>query len=260
MLKNITPLLLTFNEQANITRTLERLQWAQEVVVIDSGSTDGTLDLIEKFPNVRVLKRTFDNHAEQWNFGLHKAGIQTDWVLALDADYVLNEDFIAGLKAVTPVDDISGYRARFRYCINGKILRGSLYPPVTVLYRRVGANYRQDGHTQRLETSGKMEFLPGFIFHDDRKPIERWLSAQVRYARLELVHLLQTPFTDLTWPDRFRRFYLVMPLLAFFYCLIVKGGILDGRAGLMYAIQRALAEAVLSLMMLENRLGKRIST
>ncbi|MGH8104800.1 MAG: glycosyltransferase family 2 protein [Arenimonas sp.] len=254
MLNQITPLLLTFNEEANIARTLDRLRWAREVVVIDSGSTDRTLELIAQFSNARVLSRDFDSHAQQWNFGLQESGIKTAWVLALDADYVLTDEFINALRELTPVDDVGGYKANFRYCIHGKKLRGSLYPAVTVLYRFDGAHYLQDGHTQRIVHANKNAMLSGYILHDDRKLPERWLAAQVRYARLELVHLMQMPFFDLSWPDRLRRLYVVMPVLAMMYCLFVKGGILDGRAGLVYAMQRSIAEAVLSLVMLENLL------
>jgi len=253
MLKKITPLILTFNEESNIERTLQVLRWASEVVVVDSGSTDRTLEIISTFRNTRIVNRPFDSHAQQWNFGLHECGIASDWVLALDADYVLTDETINAVQQLEPPDDVGAYQARFRYCINGEPLRGSLYPPVSVLYRREGANYIQDGHTQRISQARKSAMLAGYILHDDRKPLDRWLAAQMRYARLELSHLLQTPFSRLGWPDRLRRFYLVMPALAFFYCLIVKGGIFDGRAGLMYAMQRFVAEAVLSLMLMEKK-------
>ena len=255
MLKQITPVLLTYNEEANIGRTLAKLHWADEVVVVDSGSTDRTLEIMTGFPNVRVVTRAFDSHSRQWNFGLLECGIKTDWVLALDADYVLTDDFIKSLDQLIPADDVGGYRARFRYCIHGQVLRGSLYPAVTVLYRRDGSQYLQEGHTQRILHPHKTAMLSGYILHDDRKLLDRWLSAQVRYARLELTHLLNTPFSGLSWPDRLRRLYVVMPILAVFYCLFVKGGILDGHAGMVYAMQRAVAEAVLSLVMLENKLG-----
>lgn len=255
MLKKITPLILTFNEEANIERTLKPLYWASEVLVVDSGSDDRTLEIISKFPNARVVTRKFDSHAKQWNFGLHQCRISTEWVLALDADYVLTEQFIQELVVLVPNDHVGGYQASFRYCIGGKMLRGSLYPPVTVLYRHEGASYIQDGHTQRVSLNHKTETISGCILHDDRKPFDRWLSAQFKYARLELAHLLQTPFLKLQWPDRLRHFYVLMPFLTIIYCLFIKRGIFDGKAGIIYAMQRSIAEAVLALVMLKHRLG-----
>ena len=88
---SITGVVLTFNEAPNIARTLAQLAWLPEIVVVDSHSTDGTPALAAAFPNVRVVQRPFTTHAEQWNFGLEAAGIDTEWVLALDADFVLGD-------------------------------------------------------------------------------------------------------------------------------------------------------------------------
>ena len=99
MLDQITPLVLTYNEAPNIRRTLEKLRWAREIIVVDSFSTDETLDRLKAFPQVRVVQRKFDTFAGQCNFGLDQ--IQTPWVLSLDADYVLSEELIeeiGGLK------------------------------------------------------------------------------------------------------------------------------------------------------------------
>ena len=77
MLDQITPLVLTFNEEANIGRTLARLTWAPRVVVVDSHSTDRTLEIVRGFPNVEVVQRAFDTFASQWNFGLKS--VRTAW-------------------------------------------------------------------------------------------------------------------------------------------------------------------------------------
>src|SRR5436853_2457479 len=84
MLDSITPLILTYNEAANIGRTLEQLRWARDIVVVDSFSDDETVEIAGSFPHVRVFQRKFDNHGAQWNFGLSETGIATEWVLALD--------------------------------------------------------------------------------------------------------------------------------------------------------------------------------
>lgn len=253
MLDQITPFILTLDEEANIERVLSRLKWARDVVVVDSGSTDATRSLLARFPNVRCVEHKFVSHAAQWNYALTDTGIRTDWVLALDADYVLTEGFEEELRKLSPRSDVAGYRAAFRYCINGKPLRGTLYPPVTVLYRRARGRYVQDGHTQRLEATGKIEALQALILHDDRKPLSRWVAAQVRYARLEADHLHGRSWRQLGWPDRLRTLHVVMPPLAFVYCLTVRGGILDGWPGLYYALQRTAAEAMLSLMLMKRR-------
>jgi len=257
MLDRITPLILTFNEAPNIGRTLERLSWARDIVVVDSGSTDATREILRRYPRVRVFERPFTKHAEQWNFGLGATGISTDWVLALDADYILSEAFVEGIAALNPGADTDGYRATFTYCIEGKPLRGAAYPPVVVLFRRAGAIYVQDGHTQRIQVQGRVLQLIGPVYHDDRKPLAHWLSAQASYMRFEAEKLHATTFGDLGFVDRLRCFVVIAPLAMFFYCLVMRGGLLDGRAGLFYALQRATAEIILSLYLIEGGLGRR---
>ncbi|MEK6280440.1 MAG: glycosyltransferase family 2 protein [Acidobacteriota bacterium] len=256
MLEKITPLILTYNEAANIGRTLDRLRWARDIVVVDSFSEDETLEIVSRYPQVRMFQRSFDNHRDQWSFGLSQTDITTEWVLALDADYVLTPEFEAELKALRRNSEVHGYQASFTYCINGNALRSGIYPPVTVLYRRASASYEQDGHTQKITAAGDVEQLHSRILHDDRKPLTEWLRSQVRYTELEANKLLQSTAASLSMPDRIRRWRLIAPFGMLFYCLILRRGILDGWAGFYYAFQRTLAETMLSLFLLEHDLRK----
>lgn len=255
-LDQVGVLILTFNEAPNIGRTLDALDAFPEVVVLDSGSTDDTLAIARSYANVRVCHRSFDNHSAQWNHGLTECALQTEWVLALDADYVLPGDLVAEIAELSPPSDVVGYSTAFTYWILGKPLSRSLYPPVTTLYRRAGANYEQDGHTQRVKLQGQVLDLGGRIAHDDRKPLAHWLAAQDRYARLECDLLLSKTWSALTWRDRLRRMKFITPWLVPLYCLTVGRGLLDGRAGWYYALQRGVAEAVLSLKLLEHQVFK----
>lgn len=253
MLHQITPLILTYNETPNIARTLDSLRWANEVVVVDSFSTDDTVKIAASFANVRVVQRAFDNHRNQWEFGLKQTGISTEWVLALDADYIVTPEFLNEIQDLIPDTDTNGYRVSFIYCISGKRLNSGVYPPVTVLYRAAAANYIQDGHTQRVSIDGRIEDLRSPILHDDRKPLKRWFESQKRYTRLEAQKLRAARPDELGFIDRMRRWPLVVPPLALFYCLFLRAGIFDGRAGFYYAFQRTVAELMLSLYLIENR-------
>ena len=255
MLDQITPLILTYNEEANIGRLLESLSWAKHVIVVDSASTDATRSIAGNFGNVMFVVREFDELARQWNYGLNETGIDTDWVLALDADYVLPQGFVDEVEGLRPAFETAGYRAEFDYCIDGVALRGGLYPPVTVLFRRQGARFLQDGHAHRVSLSGNVLPMRTRLKHDDRKPIERWFWSQLKYMQLEAAKLRETPIAELSVPDRIRKLIVVAPWVVFFYCLFVKGNILDGRRGLIYAMQRATAEAILAIYLLSDHLG-----
>ncbi|MCX7898632.1 MAG: glycosyltransferase family 2 protein [Methylocystis sp.] len=253
MLENITPVLLTFNEAPNIRRTLEGLTWARDIVVVDSYSADDTLQIVRRFPQTRIYERKFSSHADQWNFAAFETNIKTDWILALDADYLLSPSFVDELSALDPPDSVNGYRAAFKYCIRGKPLRGGLYPPAIVLFRRLKGRYEQDGHTQRLRIEGAIGRLEEPLLHDDRKTLSHWLSAQDRYMRLESEYILRRKWSELNFGDKLRRFPPLAPLAIFVHCYFFKFGILDGRAGLYYALQRLLAEALLALRIIESK-------
>ena len=245
MLDQITPLILTYNEAPNIARALAGVRWAKDIVVVDSFSDDETVAIAKSYPQVRVFQRTFDNHRNQWEFGLKETGITTPWVLALDADYVVLDDLIAELEQLRP--EAVAYRANFVYCINGKKLRSGIYPPVTVLYRREAASYVQDGHTQRVAVQGMIGELRTPLMHDDRKSFRRWFRSQARYTELEARKLLAAESAELGSADRMRRWIVIVPPVMLVYCLIVRGGILDGWQGFYYAFQRTLAELMLSI-------------
>jgi glycosyltransferase involved in cell wall biosynthesis len=251
-LDSVTPLIITFNEIENIARTLEALAWAKQIVVIDSGSTDGTLDILAANPRVRVIFNKFEGFAQQCMFGLSQ--IETEWVLSLDADYVLTNDLQRELAQLTPNANQSGFRAAFVYLVHGKPLRGALYPARTILYRRALATYNNIGHGHKVVIAGQVDDLSSPVFHDDRKPLSRWLASQTNYARAEAAHLLSTDPSALRQIDKLRRLGWLTPPLVFFFTLFVRGCAWDGLNGWHYALQRLYAEILLALQIADNRL------
>jgi glycosyltransferase involved in cell wall biosynthesis len=248
----ITALLLTFNERENIGRTLETLRWIEQVVIVDSYSTDETVAIARvAHANVTIVQRAFDTHAAQWNFGVDQ--VETKWVLALDADYVVTRELAAEIRDLEVKDDAVGYSARFHYCIYGTRLRGSLYPARTVLFRKNSGRYVDDGHTQVWRPNGLILPLNGYIDHDDRKPIARWINSQVKYSRLEARHLLATTPETLTLQDRLRLRIYFAAAVTVLYLIFRRGLILDGWRGWFYIAQRAIAELLLSISLLSEK-------
>jgi glycosyltransferase involved in cell wall biosynthesis len=255
MLESITPLILTYNEAPNIGRTLRQLTWARRIVVIDSYSTDETLEILSRFPQVQVYQRTFDTFASQCNVGLRQ--ITTEWVLSLDADYAITDELIEEIKRLQPDESVNSYWAEFKYCIFGEPLRGALYPPRKVLYRCNKAIYEDDGHAHRVYVEGETARLASFILHDDRKPLSRWLGSQDRYMIQEAEKLRETQWGQLGLGDLIRRSKIFAPFIVLFYCLVIQRGILDGWTGWYYALQRVLAETLLAIRLIEDeKLGR----
>ena len=166
---------------------------------------------------------------------------------------VENLVLIDELQSLQPPQNTHGYRAPVTYCVEGKALRYSLLPPLMVLYRRNAARYSPDAHTYRVELDGEVGRLRAQILHDDRKSIRRWFESQQQYTELEAFKILSTPPHKLNFADRIRRLRVVAPTAIFIYCLI-QGGVLDGWAGLYYAMQRSVTELLLSLYLLEHDL------
>ena len=249
-LADVTPFVLTLDEEPNIARALDGLRWAPRVLVIDSGSTDGTLEIARGYPNVEVRTRVFDSFAGQSNHAL--ACVATVWAMALDADYILPPGLVAEIAAL-PVDPAeNGFEVGFRYVVLGRALRGSLYPPRTILFRARAGVFEQDGHAHRVRVPEPVGRLRTPVDHDDRKSLGRWLRNQAEYAEHEAEKLSAMPFRELGWADRLRWTLLGPPAVAA-HCLFARGLVLDGRAGLYYAAQRAVAESILSLRLLETR-------
>ncbi len=249
MLQQITPIVLSYNEAPNIARTLSALSWATEVLVIDSFSTDSTPQICSEFKNVRFIQRRFTSFSEQCNFAL-KQDLSTDWVLSMDADYIVSDSLRQELASLAPDSQVSGFDIEFDYVINGHKLRGSLYPARTCLYRHQQAHYRQDGHAHRVVIEGLVSKLSAKLQHDDRKPYSRWLSSQRSYAKQEAAKLALAPWADLSWPDRFR-VVGIAPLAVVAHTLFYKGLIVDGWPGLVYTWQRFVAESYLQLARLK---------
>jgi glycosyltransferase involved in cell wall biosynthesis len=249
MLQQITPLILTYNEAANIDRTLQHLTWAKKIIVIDSFSDDETLDILSKYPQVQVFQRKFDTHTEQWNYGLEQ--VNSNWVLSLDSDYLVTDQLISEIESLPTDSEIDGYFAKFKYCVFGKPLRGTILPPRQVLFRKAKSIYIDDGHTQLLQVNGKSIQLSAYIYHDDRKSLSRWLRSQDRYMQIESKKILFTSNRELGLGDRIRKAKYIAPFIILVYCLILKGGILDGWRGWYYAFQRMLAEMLLSIYLIE---------
>lgn len=249
-LHEITPVIAVYNEAPNLRRCLDRLTWAATVIVVDSSSTDETTAIAASYPNVRVVQHVYVDHTTKWNFGVSQS--PSLWILSLDADYVLCAGFENELRDLVEAK-ADAWFARFHYCVNGKPLRATLYPPRAVLFRRDRCTYIQDGHTQLLQIPGASAVLSTVILHDDRKPLSRWFVSQDHCAKLEAAKLEAAAVDSLRWQDRIRSMLIVAPVLTLLYCLFAKGLILDGWRGWFYTWQRVLAEIMLSLRLLEKR-------
>ena len=245
----IQGLVLTKNEEPNLRRVLDKLTWLQ-VVILDSFSTDETLDIAASYPNVTVYQRDFDTHGNQWNYGLDL--LHSQWVLSLDADYVLTDEFISETNLYIGQTDVVAYNAAFKFLVFGEPLLNDNTVPRPVLFQRSNCRYFDDGHTQRLSIDGRQEKYKSKILHDDRKSFSRWLNNQDNYAVKEATKLVSEPVATMPLSAKIRKTKVLAPLIVFFYSLFGKGLIFNGWRGWHYTLQRTMVEMILAIRLIEE--------
>jgi glycosyltransferase involved in cell wall biosynthesis len=243
-------LILTKNEEPNLKRVLDKLTWLEKVVILDSFSTDATLEIAGSYTNTVILQRPFDTFAGQCNYGVSQ--LDSKWVLSLDADYVLTDEFIAETRGFILSGEKAAYETTFKFLVFGAPLLKDNTTPRPVLFRKGYGSYFDDGHAHRLQLKGAAGRYKSYILHDDRKSLSRWMSNQDGYSIRECHKLLNTPLEALPWSGKIRRNKVLAPFIVFFYSLFVKGLIFNGWRGWHYTLQRTMVEIVLALRLIEE--------
>jgi hypothetical protein len=249
----VTPIILTYDEQPNLRRALQSLSWAERVIVLDSGSTDGTETIAKSFSNVDWHVRRFDTHLAQWRHGICATGITSGFVLALDADMSVPQQFVEEIRFVINEQKYEGGITPFEYRIIGRTLAGSLYPAQLRLFKPGAVRIRQTGHTQEFVTGGPIYRFKTRLILDDRKSLERWVSSQLCYSSLEATRI--NARSRMRWRDWVRTFGL-MPVIAGALGYFRAGGPFTGPAAIRYAYERAGYECLLAIRLMSTRLEK----
>lgn len=269
----ISVLILTFNEEINLEACLTALVGCDDIVVLDSGSTDRTVEIAERL-GARVLTRPFDNFANQRNFGLAHAEFRHSWVLHLDADEVATPAFLAALEALDPPADIDAYQVPSKVMFFGKWLRhAGMWPSYQVRLGRLTAlRFIQVGHGQREDLPPERVgvFLEPYLHYSFSHGLTVWLGKHLRYASDEVDALLERHSAQrggarraggVTSVRRALKALLaycpltLRPFLKFLYVYVLRCGFLDGRRGFAYAFMLGVYEGMIAVIGLE-RLGK----
>lgn len=261
---SLAVIVLTRNEEQNLPACLESVRgWCSELFVVDSGSTDGTVNLARAAGAV-VATHPFETHAHQWHWALDALSIRADWVLALDADQrvspELRQAIETTLAAPESVSRTSGYYVNRRQMFRGRWIRyGGYYPmPLLKLFRRsavsVDLRERVDHH---FTVAGRVARLTGDLIEDNANELAifDWIAKHNRYARLQAEEELERARSGepggrlfghrderIRWAKaRWRHLpLLVRPFLYFSYRYVIRFGFLDGRNGFVFHFMQAL--------------------
>jgi glycosyltransferase involved in cell wall biosynthesis len=232
MRKTLSVAIITHNEEANLARTLDSVAWADEIVVVDSGSEDRTEE-IAKSRGARFHHESWKGFAAQKNLALEKC--TGDWVLSLDADEALSDELAEELKAVlagdTPYDAYT--LPRRNYFLGRWIRHGGFYPdPKLRLFRRGVAQFEVRPVHETVRFDGRTGRLQGDLLHDAYPTLTAYLAHMNRYSTLGAQHAVGSG-RPVTSAFAFMKHVCLNPLATFFYNYFFRLGFLDGREGLL---------------------------
>lgn len=256
----ISVMIFTLNEADNLPRCLASLAWCDDIVVVDSFSTDET-PAICAAAGVRFFQNRFEGFGTQRNWALDNTAPLHPWILILDADERVPADLARELGeiAASAPPDVGAYRVRRRFHMWGRWLRhSSLYPTWVVRFIRAGrVRYENRGHAETQAVDGRIADLRNDLIDENIKGVDEWFERQNRYstkdAQFEFEALARSAgmgrllSTDpLLRRAALKRLATRLPargLVYFLYSYIWRGGFRDGRDGLVFCRMRALYQS-----------------
>ncbi len=233
-MEKITAVILTFNEEKNIDRCLRSLQKvADEIIVVDSYSTDRTKEICEAYPSVRFLQQAWLGFGPQKNWGNDQASY--DYILSLDADEALSEELAAAILRVKQ-ESLKGCYSldRLNYYYGKFLKHGLEYPDRKPrLFNRTTARWNTSPVHEELDGASHPVLLNGYLHHYTYHSVTGHLEKTDRYSTLAAKGYL----------DRGKKpagLKLVFsPLFTFINAYILRAGFLDGKHGLVVACMRS---------------------
>ncbi|MFI5104441.1 MAG: glycosyltransferase family 2 protein [Terriglobales bacterium] len=229
--------IITLNEEANIVRTLQSVKdIADEIVVVDSGSTDATVGLVRQF-GAKIFVEPWKGFARQKNSALEKASC--DWILSLDADEEVSPELAASIKALLKpgqAPQFAGYTMNRRNMYFGKwIRRSGYYPdPKLRLIRRGAAEFELRDVHEDMKMQSPLGHLSGDLIHHAYPTLESFIEHANRYSSLGAGMVVRERKVGFSVVN-----IVFRPLVRFIWAYFFRLGFLDGREGLLVLMNHA---------------------
>jgi glycosyltransferase involved in cell wall biosynthesis len=230
--------IVTLNEEENLERTLASVRWADEIVVVDSGSTDRTLEIARSF-GARIFQREWPGFAAQKNFAI--AQCKGTWILSLDADEELTPQLQTQVRTLLPTGPPTDayFICRRNLFLGRWIRRGGFYPDSKLrLFRRTTANFAQTPQFEdrpvheTIAFNGAAGTLDYDIVHNAYPTLSTYIEHMDRYSNLGADILVDKGRTSRSLPS-FLLHIVLVPQLTFLWNYVFRFGFLDGREGLL---------------------------
>ncbi len=223
----LSALIITLNEIENIEALIKNLNFADEIVIVDSFSIDGTIEAVKKYNNVRLFQHEFSNFSNQRNFALQQA--LHDWVLFIDGDERISDELQDEIiDTLNNPKDIVAYGFYRNFYFKNSLLKFSGYQTDKVfrLYNKKYVTYNEEKLVhETLNINGKTKILTSKLDHYSYINDKTYKEKLVKYAKLRAEELYLKKVTP-----NFYHFYL-KPVYRFLYHFIIRRGFLDGKNG-----------------------------
>ncbi|MGK7934744.1 MAG: glycosyltransferase family 2 protein [Xenococcaceae cyanobacterium] len=261
--------ILTYNEEIDIADCIESALLSDDVIVVDSFSTDRTIEIASKYP-VQVVQHKFESHGKQRTWMLQKVVSKHEWVYLLEADERMTPELFAECIEATKSQKAIGYYVAEKVIFMGKWIRYSTqYPRYQMrLFQKGKVWFTDYGHTEREVCNGKTDFLQETYPHyTSGKGLTRWIDKHNRYSSDEAKETIrQLEGGQVCWRNLFfgksevekRRALKDLslrlpfrPLLRWVYMYFFLGGFLDGQAGFAWCTLQAFYEYLILLKVKE---------
>lgn len=227
----VSAVIITFNNDETIEKVLDSLLWADEIVIVDSGSKDKTLSICES-RNCRIYHRNFDNYSAQKRYAVEQA--KNNWILSVDGDEVLSDGLIEEIQNQLKDNPIlfAGYKIPIgNYFYNRLIRHGGWFPDYHLrLFDKTRGGFNLYPVHESVEVNGNVKTLNNMIKHYCYRDITRYMEKINKYSTLTAEGIFK---------DQKRKFFLtyslnllLRPVFTFILRYFVKLGFLDGKEGL----------------------------
>jgi len=268
----ISVMIFTLNEEIHLPVCLAYLQWCDDIIVIDSFSTDGTEEIC-RLSETRFFQHRFEGFGKQRNWAIQNTHPKYDWILILDADERVPPMLACEINNTiqNAPDNVGAYCLKRRFYMWGKWLRySSLYPSRVVrLIHKNKVRYINRGHAETQEVNGKVLELKHDLIDENLKGIDEWFARQNRYSAEEAKYELSDEALLYNGTELFSRDPLMRraafkslakhipgrPLWYFFYRYIFRMGFLDGRDGFVFCIMKTIYQAMIMTKKYDMRRG-----
>ena len=232
---NLSVLIITLNEERHIKSLLENIDFADEIIVIDSFSKDKTVEIINTFTNVKLIQNQFINYTSQRNFALDQA--KNDWILFIDADEKLTPNLKSEiLKTIEDNNSVNAYLIHRTFMFKNKKLHFSGWQTDKIfrLFKKEKAQYPlQKIVHEKLVVNGTTGKLKNKLIHFSYKDYSSYKQKMVYYGKLKAIE----EFNKGTKPSFFH--FYIRPLYQFVYQYIIRLGIFDGKKGIIICFLNA---------------------